>query len=101
MSLVSRVGFRDDSIMASNYKPSAPVTLSEEQVVELLKKLSDMRHDVTGRLANITAAAELIRVRPETAAERLKILLDQPHQAADCITKFSRELESALGLVRK
>jgi hypothetical protein len=86
--------------MASNYKPSGPVTLSEEQILELLKKLSDMRHDVTGRLANITAAAELIRVRPETTEQRLKILLDQPHQAAECIAQFSREFESALGLKR-
>jgi hypothetical protein len=101
MSLVSRVGFRDDLKMASNYKSSGPVTLSEEQILALLQKLTDMRHDVTGRLANITAAAELIRVRPETTDQRLKILLDQPHQAAECISQFTREFESAFGVVRK
>jgi hypothetical protein len=87
--------------MAAIYKSSGPVTLSEEQILALLRKFSDMRHDVTGRLSNITAAAELIRVRPETIEERLRILLEQPHQAAEFINKFSKELESTLGVVRK
>lgn len=77
------------------------MTLSEEQILTLLRQFSDMRHDVTGRLSNITAAAELIRLRPEKTEERLHILLDQPHQAAEFITKFSKQLESALGVVRK
>jgi len=76
------------------------VTLNEEQIKELMGKLSDMRHDVTGRLSNIAAAAELIRARPEKAEERLKILLEQPHLAAECIAKFSREIESMLGVSR-
>ena len=87
--------------MTTSYKPRGPVTLSEEQITTLLRKFSDMRHDVTGRLSNITAAAELIRVRPEKTEERLRILLEQPHQAAECITKFTREFEAALGVVRK
>jgi hypothetical protein len=87
--------------MTASFKPSGPVTLSEEQITTLLRKFSDMRHDVTGRLSNITAAAELIRVRPEKAEERLSILLDQPHRAAECITKFTRELEAALGVTRQ
>ena len=87
--------------MTASYKFSGPVTLSEEQILALLKKFSDMRHDVTGRLSNITAAAELIRVRPEKIEERLRILLEQPHQAAEFITKFSKELEASLGAVRK
>jgi hypothetical protein len=87
--------------MTSKFKSSGPVTLSEEQILALLQKFSDMRHDVVGRLSNITAAAELIRVRPENIEERLRILLDQPHQAAEYINKFTRELESALGVVRQ
>lgn len=86
--------------MASNYKSSGPVTLSEEQILALQEKLSTMRHDVVGRLANITAAAELIRVRPERTEERLRLLLEQPHQAAECINQFSREFEAVFGLTR-
>ena len=84
--------------MSASYKPSGPVTLTEEQIMALHRRLRDMRHDVNGKLANIAAAAELIRMRPETTAERLKVLLEQPHQAAECIAHFSRDFETAFGL---
>ena len=87
--------------MSATYKPSGPVTLSEEQILALHQKLRDMRHDVNGRLANIVAAAELIRMRPEAMAERLKLLLEQPHKAAETILQFSGEFEKVLGLSRK
>lgn len=90
--------FRDDGCMSGRYKPSGPVSLSESQIVALHEKLRAMRHDVNGRLANIVAAAELMRLRPETAEERLKMLLEQPHRAAESIAEFSREFEAALGL---
>ena len=86
--------------MSSSYKPSCPVTLTEEQILALHRRLRDMRHDVNGRMANIVAAAELMRLRPESAAERMKVLLEQPHQAAEAIGHFSRDFETALGLVR-
>jgi hypothetical protein len=44
------------------------------------------------------AAAELIRLRPESAQERLKMLLDQPIKAADLLKEFSRAFEEAFGL---
>ena len=87
--------------MTSSIQTNGPVTLSEEQIKELLVKMSNMRHDVTGRLSNIAAAAELIRARPARLEERMVILLEQPHLAAECIAKFSRELESALNVVRR
>jgi len=67
----------------------------------LHEKLRVMRHDVNGRLANIVAAAELMRMRPESAAERLKMLLDQPHKAAESIAEFSREFEQLFRLKRE
>jgi len=54
------------------------------------QKLRTMRHDVNGRLANIVAAAELMRLRPESAAERLHLLLDQPHKARNPSRIFPR-----------
>ena len=86
--------------MSTNYKPGGAVTLSEEQILALHQKLRTMRHDVNGQLANIIAAAELIRMRPESAAQRLPLLLDQPHKAAESIAEFSREFETLLGLQR-
>ncbi|MDR3456633.1 MAG: hypothetical protein P4N60_04250 [Verrucomicrobiae bacterium] len=84
--------------MSASYRPSGPVTLTEDQILALHRRLRDMRHDVNGRLANIAAAAELMRMRPETTAERLKVLLEQPHQAAEAISHFSRDFETAFGL---
>jgi hypothetical protein len=88
--------------MAADYKSNGPVTLTEEQILALHQKLRDMRHDVNGRLANIVAAAELMRLRPDQSAEeRLKLLLDQPHKAAESISEFSRSFETVLGLTRR
>jgi hypothetical protein len=87
--------------MAADYTSSGPVTLSEEQIQALHQKLRAMRHDVNGRLANIIAAAELMRLRPESAAERLALLLEQPHKAAESIAEFSQEFETLLGLKRE
>jgi len=87
--------------MTGRYTTSGPVSLTEEQVLVLHEKLRVMRHDVNGRLANIVAAAELMRMRPETAAERLKMLLDQPHKAAESISEFSREFEQLFRLKRE
>lgn len=87
--------------MSGKYKSGGPVSLNESQVMELHAKLRVMRHDVNGRLANIVAAAELIRLRPETAPERLQLLLEQPHKAAEAIAAFSREFEELFGLRRE
>ena len=87
--------------MTGRYTTSGPVSLTEEQVLALHEKLRVMRHDVNGRLANIVAAAELMRMRPESAAERLKLLLEQPHKAAETISEFSREFEQLFRLKRE
>jgi hypothetical protein len=87
--------------MSASYKLKAPLNLTDEQIFALHRRLRDMRHDVNGRLANIVAAAELIRLRPEAMEDRLRILLDQPHQAADAISHFSKDFETAFGLVRE
>ena len=93
---------RDDSAMAADYKTNGPVTLTEEQILALHQKLRDMRHDVNGRLANIVAAAELMRLRPDQSiTERLKLLLEQPHKASESISEFSRAFEGTLGLTRR
>ncbi len=87
--------------MSATYKPGGPRTLSVEEIVALHEKLRLMRHDVNGRLANIVAAAELIRLRPESAAKRLSLLLEQPHKAAESIAEFSRVFEELFDLKRE
>lgn len=86
--------------MAGSYKTSGTVTLTEAQVLALHQKLRDMCHDVNGRLANIAAAAELMRLRPATAEERLPVLLEQPYEARKALEIFSREFETVMTLIR-
>ena len=86
--------------MSANYRSGGPVTLSEEQILALHEKLRTMRHDVNNLLALMVAAAEMTRLRPESATERLQLLLDQPDKVAKCIAEFSREFEASVGLKR-
>lgn len=81
-------------------QPTQPVTLSAEQIGVLHHKLADLRHDVNNHLSLITASAELIRRRPETAERLLDSLIEQPKKISETIAGFSRELETALNITR-
>lgn len=80
--------------------PSHPVTLTVEQLEVLNKQLSTMRHDINGFLTVIVAAAELTRLKPESADRWLKSLTEQPHRIKDSVTKFSADFERAFGITR-
>jgi hypothetical protein len=80
--------------------PTAPVTLSVQQIEELSKRLSALRHDVNNHLSLIVAAAELIKFNPESATRMCGTLGEQPPKISDEISKFSAEFEKALGISR-
>jgi hypothetical protein len=80
--------------------PTEPVTLSVEQINELNRKLSAMRHDVNNQLSLIMAAVELIRRRPEGAERMLAMLVEQPHKISESLTKFSGDVEAALRITK-
>ena len=80
--------------------PMEPVTLSVEQVSELNRKLSAMRHDVNNKLSLIAASVELVRRRPENAGRFLNSLDEQPRIIAEMISQFSADLEAALRITR-
>ena len=80
--------------------PNQPVTLSVEQIGELNKKLSNMRHDVNNNLALVIAAVEIIRLKPEAAERMLHGMGERPQKIADAIKQFSSDLETALGITR-
>ena len=54
--------------------PSQPVTLTVEQLAELNRSLSNMRHDINNHLSLIMAAVELIRHKPQMAERMLTTL---------------------------
>ncbi|MBI5388632.1 MAG: hypothetical protein HZA90_28555 [Verrucomicrobia bacterium] len=80
--------------------PSAPVTLTVEQIDQLNRKLSNMRHDVNNHLALIVAAAELIRLSPDKMRKMTGTLLEQSPKITDELQKFSAEFEQTLGITR-
>ncbi len=80
--------------------PNQPITLTVEQIGELHKKLSTLRHDVNNNLALVSAAVEIIRHKPESTERMLNGVSDKPQKIAEAFAQFSHELETALGVTR-
>jgi hypothetical protein len=80
--------------------PDGPVTLTVQQLEELHKKLSALRHDVNNHLSLIVAAAELIKFNPEMAARMSTTLGEQPSKISDQLGRFSAEFEKIFGITR-
>ena len=77
--------------------PSQPITLSPEQIDELHKKLSLMRHDINNTLSLISAAVELIQFKPHMADRMMATLQEQPPKITAYIQQFSSEFERIFG----
>jgi hypothetical protein len=80
--------------------PSEPITLSAEQIAELNRKLSNMRHDINNQLSLIMAAVELMHYKPETAQRMMATLAEQPPRIAASLVRFSSEFEETLSITR-
>jgi hypothetical protein len=81
--------------------PSQPVTLTVEQLADLSRKLSEMRHDINNHLSLIIAAVELVRFKPQTAERMIETLVEQPPRINEALIRFSGEFERALGIKRQ
>jgi hypothetical protein len=80
--------------------PDKPVTLTPEQIADLNKQLSTMRHDINNNLSLIMAAVELARLKPEAVPRMINTLADQPAKVTETMRKFSVEFEQILGITR-
>lgn len=81
--------------------PNGPVTLTSEQVAELNKKLSTLRHDINNHLSLIVAAVELIKYNPEVANRMSATLAEQPPKISEELGRFSNEFEKILGITKE
>ena len=81
--------------------PQNPITFTPEEVAELNRKLSSMRHDVNNQLSLIIAAAELIRFKPESRERMAVTLSEQAPKIMSQISAFSAEFEKAFGIDRE
>ena len=80
--------------------PAEPVTLSVEQIGELKRNISDLRHDVNNNVSLMLSAVEMIRRRPETAQNMIEALARQPQKINEALAQFTKTLESALQIKR-
>jgi hypothetical protein len=80
--------------------PNVPLTLSAEQIGELNKKLSHMRHEVNNQLALAVAALELVRYRPELRDKMLDTVAQQTPKITAEIAKFTAEFEQFFRITR-
>ena len=81
--------------------PNGPITLTPEQIAELNKKLSTLRHDINNHLSLIVAAVELIRYNPEVANRMSTTLAEQPPKISEELARFSAEFAQAFGITRE
>lgn len=81
--------------------PSQPVTLSVEQIDELNRHLSNMRHDINNNLSLIMAATELIRHKPQMIERMANTLIEQPPKITHALGKFTAEFERMIGVSRQ
>lgn len=80
--------------------PEKPIALSPEQIAELNKNLSAMRHNINNHLALIVAASELIRRKPELAGKFIENISQQPDRIVAEIRSFSEQFEKLFGIER-
>ena len=80
--------------------PKQAITLTVEQLDDLNRKLSLLRHDINNNLSLMVAALELIRHKPQMTERMLVTLSEQPPKVTACLNKFSAEFERALGITR-
>jgi len=80
--------------------PSEPVTLTVEQLSELSRKLSTLRHDINNNLSLIVAATELIKHKPQVADRMMGTLSEQPAKIMEALRKFAVDFEHTLGITR-
>jgi hypothetical protein len=80
--------------------PTKPVTLTVEQLSDLNRRLSNLRHDINNNLSVIVAATELIRHRPQIAEGMMAKLAEQPAKISDSINRFTIEFERTFGITR-
>jgi hypothetical protein len=80
--------------------PSQPVTLSVEQVEQLNRQLSTLRHDINNSLSLVTAATELIRIKPEVLDRMMVALTEQPPRINKAMASFTTEFDKTFGITR-
>jgi hypothetical protein len=80
--------------------PERSVTLTPAEIAEFDQQLAQARHNVNNCLALIVAATELIRRKPETTANMVDSIAQQPERIMKELQAFTKDFERRLGITR-
>ena len=80
--------------------PTAPVTLTVEQIADLNQKLADFRHDINNKLSLIIAAVDVMQYKPHMIDRMIATMNEQPPKIIEAMAKFSAEFENIFGIKR-
>lgn len=81
--------------------PSAPVSVTPEQIEALNRLLSEVRHNINNYLSLMTAVAEIVSRKPDMGPRMLPNLVAQPQKVTDEMRRFSIEFERILQIERE
>ena len=76
--------------------PKQPVTFTHVQLDKMVKRVSELRHNINNHLTLIIGAAELIRRKPEMIERMTGSLIDQARKIEEEMKRFSAEFERDL-----
>jgi hypothetical protein len=76
--------------------PKQQVTFTPAQLDKMVKRVSELRHNLNNHLTLIIGAAELIRRKPEMIERMTVSLIDQARKIEEEMKKFSGEFERDL-----
>jgi len=76
--------------------PKQPITFTPAQLDKMVKRMSELRHNINNHLTLIIGAAELIRRKPEMIERMTGSLIDQARKIEEEMKRFSAEFERDL-----
>ena len=76
--------------------PKQPITFTPAQLDKMVKRVSELRHNINNHLTLIIGAAELIRRKPEMIERMTGSLIDQARKIEEEMKRFSAEFERDL-----
>ena len=59
-----------------------------------------MRHDINNHLSLVTAAVEIMRLKPETAERMIENIAKQPNRIMSSMQDFTKEFDQQFGITR-
>src|SRR3989442_15678405 len=73
-------------------------TISQEELVQLQKKFSEIKHSINNALAVMMALSEMSQRRPDYAEKIAATVLNKAPQIVSCLQKFTQALNEKAGV---